>query len=109
MSAIPNEKMQSELLANLRERLNAVAGAAKEAINQHQPLGVSAKVGEVANVVGATAALGVQKVVTAKRTVSFFFNSVAKSFLDTRKQYKKLDEAYETMLRNLKAETTEQK
>jgi hypothetical protein len=34
---------------------------------------------------------------------------VAKSFLDTRKQYKKLDEAYETMLRNLKAETTEQK
>jgi hypothetical protein len=103
MTQILNEQQTNEALQLLRDKLEKVAPLAAKALNEHQPLGVNPKVGVVATVIGMSAAAGVQKAVIAKRTAGFFANSVISSFKAARKAYRELDSAYETMVRNMKA------
>jgi hypothetical protein len=109
MNNILNESKTNEALQVLRDRLEKVAPLAAKAINQHQPLGVNPKVGVAATVIGTAAAVGVQKTIIAKRTAGFFVNSVISSFKQARKAFHEMDDAYETMVRNMKADTTESK
>lgn len=105
MSNIPNEKVQSELLATLTSTLNKLADKAKTAVNKYQPLGVSPKVGQAGEAIGAKAALAVEGAVIAKKSVGFFFKSITKAYKDTREQCQKAAKAYETVLNNVKAPT----
>lgn len=103
MSKILNEVKTAEAMKKLAEKFNSVVDKAKAAINEHQPLGVSPKIGKAAGVIGSSAALGVEKAVVAKKSVSFFFKTVIKSYADTRAAFNEANKTYETMRDNLKA------
>jgi len=104
MTNVPNEKVQSELLSSLAKLVNVVAEKAKTAVNEFQPLGVPAKIGKAGEAIGSSAALGVQQVVIAKKSVGFFFKSIGKAYKDTREACIKADKVYKDVLRNVKAE-----
>lgn len=104
MSKIPNEKEQANLLESLAEKLKPYTEKAKAAINEHQPLGVSPKVGQAAHAIGATLALGVQQAVIARKSVTFFTKSIVKAYSDTRKGFTEAEKLYETMRNNIKKE-----
>jgi hypothetical protein len=102
MSKILNEKETSVAIAMLTEKMNAFATQAKAAINEHQPLGVSDKVGAVAQVIGTGVAVGVEKAIVVKKGCSFFLKSVLKSYVQTREGFNEVNKMYEVMRNNIK-------
>ena len=104
MTKIPNETEQKAAYEKLAEKLNGFVAKAKAAINEHQPLRVSPKIGQAAVVVGSGLALSIQRVVDVKKGAGFFLKSILKSYKDTRAAYSEVDKMYELMKRNIKTE-----